>query len=99
MLLEAERADKAKLISAFIDVTNPTPSPIISPSKEIEPVGGKIVNWSLMRQKLENDDKAKAEQMKIQAQEAVQANKLKQSKEIEDLEKELGITGHELDAG
>ena len=79
------RAEKQKLLDRLIDP--PKPEPVV-PQELPQPVQRGPLPWALRRNILEEQDRAKANIIKEQADKAA---RLMDSKEVEKLEKELGV--------
>lgn len=81
--LEIANYEKKQLLEHILDFTKPA---VIEPpaTRNIEPITPKTVPFSVKRQMLEQEDRVKAEILKQKEQEL---------KDIESLEKEVGLAG------
>ena len=85
-LLAQERYDKQQLLNQLLLITNPT-APVIEPKEEKawQPIKPRHVSWSVKKEMLEAEDRAKAEILRKKNEEITKVQS------IEDLEKELGV--------
>lgn len=94
--IESLRYDREKLLKYILDdsPTSRTDTTIsVNKDEEIEPVNkGKTLPWSVIRAKLEAEDREKAQTDKLRKQ-----SELDQEKAIQELESKLGVL--DLDKG
>jgi len=90
-LLEMERSDKTKILTALLNFNKP----IVSESNEIiektEPYIPKITNWRVRREMLENEDRQSAALLYNRM------NELRKNQSVDDIEKELEVSNIETD--
>lgn len=90
-LLEQERFEKNKLLESILQKPVSEPS---APISELEEVRPKFTPWRVRQQLLEQEDRAKAKILREQDNQGIVNNShksLRESQQIEELEKELGI--------